>query len=68
MARTKATKSAKPTWLDSRWARLIAAAVGLALSYAFASRAIDSGSLWHYLGSLVFLVLSIKMLVRAIRR
>jgi hypothetical protein len=59
---------AKSAWFGSRRALFVHAAAGLVLAYAFASRAIDTGSLWHYLGSLVFLVLSIKLVIRAVER
>ena len=37
----------------------------LVLSYLIASRAIDTGSWWEYLGAVVALVLAIKTFVRS---
>lgn len=62
------TKTNQSDLLNSVWTRLGAAVVGLVLSYAFASRAIDTGSYWHYLASLVFLVLSIKLAAQAVKK
>jgi putative Mn2+ efflux pump MntP len=41
--------------------------LGLVLSYAFISRAFNTGNYWQYLGFLVFLILGIKLLVRTFK-
>lgn len=43
-------------------------AFGLVLAYAFISRAFSTGSYWHYLGFVVFLVLGIKLFVRTFKK
>lgn len=52
----------------SWWALLAWAGAGFVLAYVFVSRAIDTGSLWQYFGGLVFFVISIKLLVRMIKK
>ncbi len=42
-------------------------AIALATSYLFVSRAIDTGSLLEYALAIVFLVLSVKHLVRGLQ-
>lgn len=59
----QATKTAK-----NRSALIFSGAVGLILAYAIGSKAIDSGSYWQYLGCVVFLFLSFKLLVRAFNK
>lgn len=40
--------------------------VGLVLAYILASRAIDTGSLWQYIGVLILVIYSIRFLAKAI--
>jgi hypothetical protein len=47
---------------------VVSGVVGLLIAYALASRAIDTGSWWEYLGCFVFLVLGAKLLVRAFKK
>jgi hypothetical protein len=54
--------------LRTRTMLVLRAAIGFALSYAFATRAIDTGSWLQYFGAVLFLVLSIRLVVRAIRK
>ena len=61
------TKQATQT-VDNRPTLIFSGVVGLILAYAIGSRAIDTGSYWQYLGCLVFLALSIKLLARAFKR
>lgn len=49
------------------WVLALLAAVFLGLAYGFASLAIDSGSLWQYAVSIVFLVWAVKYIVRSTR-
>lgn len=49
------------------WVLALLAAVFLGLSYGFASLAIDSGSLWQYTLSIVFLVWAVKYVVHGAR-
>jgi len=51
----------------SRIGYLLTALLGFGLAYGFASLAIDTGSYWHYGLTLVILVLSFNMVIRAIR-
>lgn len=41
---------------------------GLLLSYAFISRAFSTGSYWHYLAFIVFLILGAKLLAKALKK
>ncbi len=41
---------------------------GLLLTYALVSRGIDSGSLWQYFLALLVLILSSRLLGRAVRK
>lgn len=43
-------------------------AFGLLLAYAFASRALSTGSYWQYLGFALFLTLSVKLLFRTFKK
>ncbi len=50
----------------NRWQLLLGSALGIILFYLLGSLALDSGSLWHYLGTLLLLVVSIKLFVKSI--
>ncbi len=52
---------------NSTGGSFLAGVLGLFLSYSFLSRALDTGSYWHYLGSVVFVVLGIKMVKRSLK-
>jgi len=58
-------KPAKPT---SKNQQLIVAAICLAGAYGFGSWAIDSGSYWHYLATLLLLGAGIKLCIRAFKK
>lgn len=47
---------------------IISAIIGLILAVALGSRAIDTGSYWEYLGTLVVLVLSGRLLAHAFKK
>lgn len=49
------------------WVLLLLAAAFLGLSYGFVSLAIDSGSLWQYAASIIFLIWGVKYIVRGAR-
>lgn len=49
------------------WVLVLLAAVFGGLSYGFVSLAIDSGSLWEYAVSIIFLVWAVKYTVRGVR-
>ena len=57
-------------WLDkfhrTRWGFLAFAVVELLLAYLFVSWAIDSGSIWDYLITLVFFVAFLQNVVKLI--
>lgn len=61
-------KLADKAWFNSLQAVIGSAVAGLLLAYAFVSRALDTGSYWQYLAGLAFLVLSVKLGVRAIKK
>lgn len=50
-----------------RLGSIIGGIVGLILVYALASRAIDTGSYWHYLGAVLALIFSTKLFIRTFR-
>lgn len=54
-------KKNKPNWLY-----FLLAAVLLAIAYGFASLAIDKGSFWQYVLTIVFLVWAIKEIKRGV--
>lgn len=56
------------TWLENRKTRLALAIIGLVLAYALGTRAIDTGSYWQYFGCLVFIVLSIRLIMRSFKK
>ncbi|CAN5624999.1 hypothetical protein BH23PAT1_BH23PAT1_5310 [soil metagenome] len=62
---TKTT--AKASKQNTRAVYALKAAVSLVAAYIFGSLAIDSGSYWHYLFTLVSVVLSVKFIVRALK-
>ncbi|HUP26502.1 MAG TPA: hypothetical protein VM124_02555 [Candidatus Limnocylindrales bacterium] len=57
-----------PAQSGSRPSRLIMGLAGLLLAYGLGSRAFDTGSWWQYFGTLLLLVLSGRLLRRALRR
>jgi len=56
------------TFSKTKQGLILQAAVSLALSYAFISRAIDTGSLWQYLVGLILLVMTFKFLIRTLKK
>ena len=55
-------KSFKTLWITLS---ITLAALIMAVAYLLGSRALDTGSWWQYLGTLVLVVLSIRFLFRA---
>jgi hypothetical protein len=53
---------------DSRTSTALGGVLGVVLAYAFISRAFSTGSYWQYLGSLVFLVLGVKLFIRTFKK
>jgi len=53
---------------ESRVVNLVLSIMSLAISYGFASLAIDRGNFWWYLFSLVFFIFALKYLVKVIKR
>ena len=53
-------------WHKTKLGLLIFALVELAITYVFVSLAIDKGSLWYYLLTLIFLVGTLQNLTRLI--
>ena len=63
---------AKPTRLipaqhDKPKKVALAGLVGLVLTYFVASRALNTGSYWEYLLTVILLVISIRLFIRSIR-
>lgn len=61
-------RALRASQLKSRPVLLLAGVVGVVLAYLLATRAIDTGSWWQYFGCLLFLVLGIKLIIRAVRK
>lgn len=55
-----------PDQFKTKPARLIMGIVGLALAYVLGSRALDTASWWQYGGTLLLLILSVRLLIKAI--
>lgn len=53
-------------WHRTKTGFLVFGLVGLALAYLCASVAIDSGNLWHYVLTLVFLFAGLSNLIRIV--
>jgi hypothetical protein len=53
--------------INKPWQHVIVAAVCLAVAYALASWGIDSGRLTAYFGAIVFGIVAISQLVRAVK-
>lgn len=56
-----------PTNHDKPKNLAIAGLVGLILAYIVGSRALDTGSYWEYLFTVVVLVVSIRLFIRSLR-
>ncbi len=41
---------------------------GIGLAYLLVTRALDTGSYWQYLGTMLLIVLSIRLFVRGLKR
>ncbi len=57
-----------PDQFKSRPSRILMGLLGLLLAYGLGSRAFDTGSWWQYFGTLLLLVLSVRLIGRAFRR
>jgi hypothetical protein len=56
-----------PKQYDKPWPLAIAGVVGLIITYIVASRALNTGSYWEYLFTLIFVTISIRLLIRSLR-
>lgn len=56
-----------PDQFKSRPALLLAGIAGLFLAYLLVTRAFDTGSYWQYLGTILLLILGIRLIVRAFK-
>jgi hypothetical protein len=63
----KTVKQAERKIFNKPWKHLLVAAAGLALSYAFASWAIDSGRLTAYFLAIVLAVVAVYHTTKAVR-
>lgn len=61
-------KVASLKWYETWQAFVVRAALGVVLAYAFASLAIDSGSLLQYFVGFVLLGLAVRYTVRALQK
>jgi len=66
MGKTK-SQAGQRQWWERRDARLLKGLLDLLIAYIFGSLAIDSGSYWHYLLALLFIVLGIRYLLKSVR-
>lgn len=57
-----------PDQFTSRPSLMAVGLVGLLLTYLLGSRAFDTGSWWQYFGTLLLLVLSVRLLRRGMQR
>ena len=53
-------------WYKTKSGLLVLGLAELALAYGFVSLAIDRGSLWYYLVSLIFLVVALQTIFKLI--
>ncbi len=67
MARRIARRSQEQQLMKTWWVCAILALVFFGVSYAFASLAIDSGSLWYYALTIFFFAWAINRTVNGIR-
>jgi putative Mn2+ efflux pump MntP len=67
MVKSKQYKRAKEV-ATTKTSTFVFGVLGLIFSYAFISRAFDTGSFWQYLGSILFLVLGVKLLIRSFKK
>lgn len=63
-----ARRSEEQELMRKWWILLLLALLFWGLSYGFASLAIDSGSLWQYAVSIIFLAWGIKYIVRSLKQ
>lgn len=56
-----------PDQFKSRSALLLMGAAGLTLAYFLVTRALDTGSYWQYLGTIILLTLGIRLITRGIK-
>ena len=56
-----------PDQFKTRQARFGMGAIGLVLAYLVLTRALDTASWWQYFGTLLLLVLSIRLIRRGIK-
>lgn len=57
-----------PDQFRSKPAKLVVAVVGLVLAFALANRAIDSASVWQYAAVILVSVLSIRLIIRTLKK
>ncbi len=56
-----------PDQFKTRNARIGMGIVGLVLAYLLCTRALDTASWWQYFGTLLLLVIAIRLIVRGIK-
>ncbi len=57
-----------PDQFKTKPARIAIGITGLLLTYVLGSRALDTASWWQYGGTLLLLVLSIRLIVKAFKK
>lgn len=61
------TKVDHTPWLHSRQALVVRAVIAFVLAYALGSKALDTGSYWQYLGTVIALIFGIKFIVQSFK-
>jgi hypothetical protein len=57
-----------PEQYDNAKSLAIAGLIGIILTYIIGSRALNTGSYWQYLLTLILLIVSIRIFIRSIKR
>jgi hypothetical protein len=64
----KSKQSLIPPKYDKAKPLALAGLVGLIISYLLGSRALDTGSYWEYLFTVIFLVITVRLFIRSITK
>ncbi len=56
-----------PEQFKTHSARVWMGITGIILTYLLVTRALDTGSIWQYLGTIVLLVLSVRLVIRGVK-
>lgn len=65
---TKTKPSIIPPKYDKAKPLALAGLVGLIITYILGSRALDTGSYWEYLFTVIFLIVTVRLFIRSITK